>query len=387
MKRVFLICAALTAMNHLYAQKAGVTITGKVPAIFNGEYIFLSKGAGFKNNVLDSAKVEKGAFSLAYPLEDTIQGSIRVTKKTDGKFYYGNRTLFLKPGDNVSLTAKDTAVANVFESSVLKGAPLTMQYDQLQGSLKKVNDSLQVVRGAAMGRMRAWQEGKLKIDTAAEIASRQVMDNLLKQKSDITDAFIDAHPDYYISLLSFKESLGSRVKDVPAAQQRLSKFTPALRNSTFGLGIKELLNASAKLGINQLAPDFASKTPDGKTLKLSDLKGKYVLLDFWASWCGPCRAENPNVVKAYNQYKDKNFTVLGVSLDREGAHDKWTEAIEKDGLTWHHVSDLKWWNADAAKLYLIHSIPQNFLIDPNGRIIAQNLRGEALQQELEKVIR
>jgi thiol-disulfide isomerase/thioredoxin len=109
-----------------------------------------------------------------------------------------------------------------------------------------------------------------------------------------------------------------------------------------------------------------------------------VLVDFWASWCGPCRAENPNVVKAYNRFKDKNFTILGISLD--DSRDKWVRAIEKDQLTWQQVSDLKGWQNEVAKLYGIRAIPQNYLLDPKGKIIGKNLRGEALEKRLEELM-
>ncbi len=136
--------------------------------------------------------------------------------------------------------------------------------------------------------------------------------------------------------------------------------------------------------IGEMAPEISLPDENGKIRHLSDLKGNYVLIDFWASWCGPCRQENPNVVNAYQKYKEKGFTVLGVSLDR--SKEKWLAAIEKDQLEWGHISDLKGWKSEGASSYQVKGIPASFLVDPNGKIVAKNLRGAALGSTLEKLL-
>ena len=138
------------------------------------------------------------------------------------------------------------------------------------------------------------------------------------------------------------------------------------------------------LWVGKLAPEISLPDTEGRTVTLSSYRGKYVLVDFWASWCRPCRMENPNVVEAYNQFRNKNFTILGVSLDREKA--AWQKAIVDDNLNWTHISDLKYWQSVVVPVYQVGGIPFNVLVDPDGKVIAENLRGSALEQKLQEVL-
>jgi peroxiredoxin len=148
--------------------------------------------------------------------------------------------------------------------------------------------------------------------------------------------------------------------------------------------LKSRFESEAKLMVGAVAPDLSFPTPTGESLSLSSLRGQYVMLDFWASWCGPCRKENPNVVRLYSQYHSKGFEILGVSLDQDP--NRWKQAIGADGLTWPHISDLKGWGSEAAQIYQVRSIPQTFLLDPEGRIIAKGLRGEELENKLAELL-
>lgn len=173
--------------------------------------------------------------------------------------------------------------------------------------------------------------------------------------------------------------------DVQDLEKMYNSLGAQARNSKFGKEINQKLEIENKTAIGRVAPDFSQADTLGRSVALKSFRGKYVLVDFWASWCVPCRQENPNVVKAYDQYKSKNFDIMGVSLD--GKKENWIKAIKQDGLMWTHVSDLQDWKNEAAKIYGVNSIPSNFLIDPKGIIIAKNLDGEKLQAKLAEVLK
>lgn len=198
--------------------------------------------------------------------------------------------------------------------------------------------------------------------------------------------FIKDHPKSAVSgFIIYSEYSNSANFSMKEVEEVVALLDKSVLDTKFGKLAQDRLATLRGTTIGYPAINFTQNTPEGKPVKLSDYKGKYVLVDFWASWCGPCRAENPNVVAAYQKYKDKGFTVLGVSFDQN--KDAWLKAIEKDQLTWVHVSDLKGWGNEVGRIYSITSIPQNLLIDKDGKIVDKNLRGAALEEKLQELLK
>jgi len=208
--------------------------------------------------------------------------------------------------------------------------------------------------------------------------------NAYRQLRDVNiSEYIKAHPSSLVSAYVLYRNFAYRLTP-DQINENLALLNPKLNNSSFVQQLKVITEVMNQVAVGKKAPDFSATDPAGKMVKLSDHYQKYTLIDFWASWCAPCRKENPNVVAAFQKYKDRGFAVFGVSLDKSKA--SWEKAIRDDGLNWLQVSELVYWNSKIAKQYGVRAIPANFLIDANGVIVGKNLRGEKLHEKLEELL-
>lgn len=207
---------------------------------------------------------------------------------------------------------------------------------------------------------------------------------LVRQDGYSIDSLVAAHPASAVTPYFIVKDFAYKL-DLAQMKALRGQLDASLDGTTYVGQLDDFIRRMENIQVGAVAPDFTLPDPEGNAVSLSSFRGKYVLIDFWASWCPDCRKENPNIVAAWEKYKDQNFAILGVSLDRK--KEPWLAAIEKDGLAWTHVSDLKDWKSEAAVLYAIRWIPMSFLLDPDGVILAVGLEGEALMQKLEEVLK
>lgn len=351
------LCLSLPVL--VTAQKQ-LTITGNVKGVKDQSLVFLND-ANTPKDTIAKGFVKKGVFLLKGSLREPalVQLNFPDTKK---------KALFFLDNGKVDVRGN---IENIQKLAVT-GSPTHKDFEEFQTTFNPLFEKFS----------KANQTMQMK--GPSDSLQKQSQD-AFKEIQNQTDNFIANHKTSAVS--PFLLLVTSQISDdMQKLESRFNSLDKTVQNHYYGKFLQTTIADSKVGGIGTPAIDFTQNDTTGTPVSLSSFKGKYVLIDFWASWCGPCRNENPFVVSAYQQFKDKNFTILGVSLDRPGQKNNWIKAINDDRLTWTHVSDLKYFSNEAALKYRINSIPQNYLVDPNGIIIGKNLRGEALRTKLCEVL-
>ncbi len=359
-----LLIIIIFTTNLLKAQDLSFVINGKLEKIKKGT-IILNIYEGDKT-LRDSASIKNGKFHF--------EGNISTP-------YFASLTMPVKRSDFFTFYIESVSMN-------ISGRGDSLHLLTVKGS--GVNDDDRLLK-ERMKYITKWQEINSKLyEKAFKEKNKIMMDSLdevdydiLAEKRKVVSAFVKENPRSIRGAMAVTENYGyyAEASDVQPVYELLDQ---RIKDSEKGMEIQKLIEVYSSVAVGKIAPAIEQKTPDGSILKLSSLHGKYVLIDFWASWCGPCRRENPNIVEAYNKYKDKEFTVFAVSYDTK--KDSWIKAIAEDKLKWYQVSDLGGWTNSTSDQYGIKAIPSNVLLDKEGRIIAKNIFGKKLLDKLSELI-
>ena len=375
MRRIFyILCLSFLVFSCEKETKeiSGFLINGTIDNTPDGKSVKLFRYEAGKYKILDSTTVQNGKLSLKGSLEFPDLYFISVDDVV------GNLPVIIE-NEKISVTLyKDS----IFKSSV-KGGKETEAFnaynDYLNG-LKKKNDVI----------MGQYQEAIQSKDTANVPELRKQFEAIRKEKDNYDLTFMKENNDAILSALILERGLNKNIMPPQQMKTIYDGFTDDIKNSRAGLNIRTNLIKLLVTAIGSVAPDFSAPNPEGEIIALNDIKGKVTIIDFWAAWCGPCRKENPNVVKLYEKYHSKGLEIIGVSLDgtptQKQPKEAWIKAINDDGLTWPQVSNLKYFKDPIARQYNIRSIPATLILDSEGKIVAKNLRGKALEDKIAELL-
>ncbi|WP_426328735.1 redoxin domain-containing protein [Pedobacter sp. R-06] len=376
MRKINFIIAFICLLTIGAKAQGQFTILGKMTEKTGQAMAYLSYSNQGKK-VLDSVVVQNGQFVFKGTVNNPLRAYIYLKPVVNG--------IYQKPNDGIEFYLENSKITITTKSLLGNASVAGSKTNDEQRQLLAMQKPFRKIADSVMKVYNSWNEVQKK-DSVLRRSLRAPMLASQAGYDSVSRIFISRNPNSVVSLVTFI-SLELRQDFNPdTAQAKFAKFTSSLRESAPGKKVQAMIEVGKKTNVGVTATDFTQNDPTGKPVKLSDFRGQYVLVDFWASWCKPCRAENPNLLKAYNKYKSKNFTILGVSIDDSDMKKAWLNAVQQDGLPWTQTSELKGANSEAALAYGVTAIPANFLISPEGKILAKNLRGAELEKKLAELL-
>ncbi|MBG6133540.1 peroxiredoxin [Aquimarina sp. EL_43] len=372
MKRVALFVTILLLVACQKDQK-GYTITANTAGFEDGTVVYVNAiSQSNRPIIIDSASIQQDKFEITLPPPENNDFNYLTFKDIRGN------VLFMAENNPIEMTIyKDS-----LRSSVVKGGSENELFFSYINTIKKYGEEKLNLNNQYQIASKLGETDKV-VKIALE---RQELIEKEKQfRKDITD-----NTNSLVSIIAITELLNLKMLTAQEAKLKFDQIDDTLKPTRLGKNLNMLINNAVavskqkKIDIGVTAEDFSAPTPEGKMLSLKESMGKITIIDFWASWCKPCRIENPNVVKVYNKYHDKGLNIIGVSLDKK--QEAWTKAIADDNLEWNHVSNLQFWQEPIARAYGVRSIPATFIIDEKGNVIAKNLRGPALEKKISELL-
>lgn len=352
--------------------QSGYTLKGSIEKQTISGVVYVNYKNG-EEQVRDSAIVNKGGFIITGKVIEPVKALLELKVREPGsKLNIERREIYLD-NEQFSINIKGS-----LKNAELENSAINTEW----ANYKKVEAASRVELNNVIAEIRNTTKEE-QADTAFISRRKLKLEQSNHSLDSIMRDYVLQNPDIYFSFTALDQIAGPYM-EAEKIESLYSELSPRLQNTPYGKKLKSAIALALTTSIGRVAPDFSLKDINNKEVSLSQYRGKYVLLDFWASWCAPCRAENPNVVKAYHQYNSKNFTVLGLSVDREVDRDKWLKAVEEDNLPWAQIIDEG--ENSTADIYSIKSIPANYLINPEGVIIAKNLRGKQLHEVIEELL-
>lgn len=363
---IFLIsCKSNTTKNNLYEVECNAD------GIYNGVRAYL-KSSNNNKQVIDTAVVMNGAFKFKGEVNSPEMRILTI----DG--INGQTALVLESGKTNVTIYKDSIY-----KSIIKGGENNSIFNKYKDGYQNLVEKVTSLREEYMA-------SRNNIEAVKRIQKQNVELRLELKNYGLN--FLTQHPDTDFSLMLLESITLQKEFDAKLANEILEKIPNKISNRQYNIEVMQKINfninnalSKAVIEVNSIAPDFTAPDPEGNQITLSEILGKVTILDFWASWCRPCRVENPNFVKLYDKYHEKGLNIISVSLDRENQKSRWIKAIEKDNLSWYNVSNLKYWQDPVALMYNITSIPATFILDDKGTIIATRLRGSALEKKIDEL--
>ncbi len=369
MKKILNVCVAIlllaTACNK--PKENQYIVTAKIDGVNNGTNVYLKK-VSFSAPIqeVDTTQVQDGSFTFTGESTEPQMHFIFI----DG--VKGNVPVILEEGNITLELYKDS-----LNASKISGTPSNDSFTKFLEGTKAINKKLVSLREDLF---KAQREN----DTTTMSSLRDEFFEIQEEGKNYELNFAENNPDSYVTLMLIHRYLLNKAHSTNKVKELYDNLPEALKNSEEGKEVAKLLTDALKVEVGSKAPNFSAPNPEGKTIALNDVKGKVTIIDFWAAWCKPCRAENPNVVKVYNKYHEKGLEIIGVSLDKN--KEDWEKAIADDGLPWHHVSNLKHWNEPVARMYNVNAIPATFILNEEGVIVAKDLRGDALEEKIAELL-